>query len=196
MFVRFVRFVRKVFAYSSLISKFTFMSPYSIPGIVSATRLKVKTYTKDELMDTIRRTVSLMYNLDEKSVLSKNRKRELVIARHIMRYMARSLTKLSLKEIGQQFPGGGPSDHTTVIHSVRTTLDLMDTDPQLKAQVIDIRKTIEGGGIVIKGEKRFGLPECMRTKEKYYSARRPRTTVIVEREITMSESEKVMAKYL
>jgi hypothetical protein len=36
----------------------------------------------------------------------------------------------------------------------------------------------------------------MRTKEKYYSARRPRTTVIVEREITMAESEKVMAKYL
>lgn len=172
------------------------MSPYSIPGIVSATRLKVKTYTKDDLMDTIRRTVSSMYNLDEKSVLLKNRKRELVIARHIMRYMARSLTKLSLKEIGQHFPGGGAADHTTVMHSVRTTLDLMDTDPQLKAQVIDIRKTIEGGGIVIKGEKRFGLPECMRTKEKYYSARTPRTTVIVEREITMSESEKVISKYL
>jgi hypothetical protein len=172
------------------------MSPYSIPGIVSATRLKVKTYTKEELMEAIRRTVSNMYNLDAENVLRKNRKRELAIARHIMRYMARSLTKLSLKEIGEHFPGGGPADHTTVMHSVRTTLDLMDTDAQLKAQVIDIRKTIEGGGIVIKGERKAGLPECMRTKEKYYSARKQRTTVIVEREITMSESEKVMAKYL
>jgi hypothetical protein len=113
-----------------------------------------------------------------------------------MRYMARSLTKLSLKEIGQHFPGGGPADHTTIIHSVRTTLDLMDTDPQLKAQIIEIRKTIEGGGIVIKGERKASLPDCMKTKEKYYSARKQRTTVIVEREITMSESEKVMAKYL
>jgi hypothetical protein len=172
------------------------MSPYSIPGIVSATRLKVKTYTKDELVEAIRKSVIGMYNLEGKKVLSKSRKRELVIARHIMRYMARSLTKMSLKEIGQEFPGDGPADHTTIMHSVRTTLDLMDTDPQLKAQVIDMRKSIEGGGILIKGEKRSPIPECMKTREKYYSARRPRTTVIVEREITMAESEKVMAKYL
>lgn len=172
------------------------MSPYSIPGITTATRLKVKTYTKDELCEAIRRTVIRMYNLGDRKVFSKSRKRELVISRHIMRYMARSLTKLSLKEIGQMFPGEGPADHTTVMHSVRTTMDLMDTDPYLKAQVIDIRKTIEGGGLVLLGAKRVSFPDCMRLSKDLKRAKRERSTVIAPRETILSESEKVMQKYL
>lgn len=171
------------------------MSPYSIPGITTATRLKVKTYTKDELCAAILRTVVRTYNLGDKKVFSKSRKRELVISRHIMRYLARSLTKLSLTEIGEMFPGQVAADHTTVMHSVRTTMDLMDTDPYLKAQVIDMRKSIEGGGLVVIGEKRT-LPDCMKVKDKRKSAKNVRSTVIAQRDTILSESEKVMAKYL
>jgi hypothetical protein len=173
------------------------MSPYSIPGITSGLRLQVKTYTSDELVAAIKSTVITMYNLESKKIFSKSRKRELVMARHIMRYIARTLTKLSLTEIGEKFPGEDAADHTTVMHSVQTILDLMDTDLYLKAQIIEIRKSIEGGGIIIKGtEKPVSFPQCMRVNDKRRLNTRNVKKPVLQREVTMAESEKIMAKYL
>lgn len=55
-----------------------------------------------------------------------------VKARQIAMYLAKTLTALSLPEIGRRFGG---RDHTTVLHSVRKISGLIERDPVLAAQV-------------------------------------------------------------
>ena len=69
----------------------------------------------------------------------KTRKRAIVQARQLSMYLAKSLTKNSLKSIGKHFGG---RDHSTVIHSCQAVQDLMDTDQKFKEAVGDIQKKI------------------------------------------------------
>ncbi|MDR1172784.1 MAG: chromosomal replication initiator protein DnaA, partial [Bacteroidales bacterium] len=72
------------------------------------------------------------FHIDESSVLSNTRKREIVQARQVAMYFAKQLTKTSLKSIGAQL---GKKDHATVLHACRTVNDLMETDRRFKLQM-------------------------------------------------------------
>src|SRR3546814_18496658 len=76
--------------------------------------------------------VSDYFEIPVKSVKSKSRKREIVQARQISMYLAKSHTKASLKSIGQFFGG---RDHSTVIYACQTVDDLIDTDKKFKSWV-------------------------------------------------------------
>ena len=71
--------------------------------------------------------------------LSKTRKRQIVQARQIAMYMARTLLNCSLSTIGAEIGG---KDHATVLHACTTVNDLMTTDKTFKQYVADIEKML------------------------------------------------------
>ena len=72
---------------------------------------------------------------------AQSRKREYVEARQIAMLLCRELIKgLSLKKIGEAF---GDRDHSTVIYSCETALDLIDTDKQFKNKYIEIKRKLK-----------------------------------------------------
>ncbi len=58
--------------------------------------------------------VSKKHNINKRKILGKTRSQETVAARQIVMFLTRSLTNLSLKNIGRELGG---RDHSTVIHS-------------------------------------------------------------------------------
>lgn len=54
-------------------------------------------------------------------------------------YLIRTLTNLSLKEIGAEF---GDRNHSTVISSIKKIEDMIKTDPTMAATVRDITSNI------------------------------------------------------
>lgn len=58
-------------------------------------------------------------------LMSKSRKKEIAMGRHLFSHMARIYTNCSLVVIGE-FLGG--RDYTTVINSIRTAQNMIDTD--------------------------------------------------------------------
>ena len=58
--------------------------------------------------------VAKKHNMNKKKILGKTRNQETVAARQIVMFLTRSLTNLSLKNIGRELGG---RDHSTVIHS-------------------------------------------------------------------------------
>jgi chromosomal replication initiator protein len=65
-------------------------------------------------VEDILRVVTTRYNVRVSDLQSRKRTRSIVLPRQICRYLARSLTTLSLEEIGGYFGG---RDHSTVLHA-------------------------------------------------------------------------------
>jgi chromosomal replication initiator protein len=68
---------------------------------------------------------------------SPSRRRALVTARGVAMYLARSLTRLSLEQIGKYFGG---RDHTTVMYSCDKTAELLKSDPAIRHAVETLRQ--------------------------------------------------------
>ncbi|MCB9251339.1 MAG: chromosomal replication initiator protein DnaA [Flavobacteriales bacterium] len=100
----------------------------------------VKHSSREVSIDYIQKLVTEFYGLSVEQLKSKTRKREIVQARQISMYYAKSMTKASLKSIGTYFGG---RDHSTVIHACQTVNDLMDTDKKFKNDVEEIGKRIK-----------------------------------------------------
>jgi chromosomal replication initiator protein len=100
----------------------------------------VKQSNKEITIEYIQKIVSEYFELPSDMLKSKSRKRELVQARQISMYLAKSYTKASLKAIGSHFGG---RDHSTVIYACQTVDDLMETDKKFRAYVSDILKKIK-----------------------------------------------------
>ena len=100
----------------------------------------VKTSSKEITIDTIQKMVCEFFDVPYDKLLQKTRKREIVQARQITMFLAKSFTKNSLKTIGEHFGG---RDHTTVIHSCQTVKDLMDTDSLFKENVMELQQKVQ-----------------------------------------------------
>ena len=100
----------------------------------------IKTSTKEITIDTIQRMVCEYFDVSYDKLLQKTRKREIVQARQITMFLAKTFTKNSLKSIGEHFGG---RDHTTVIHSCQTVKDLMDTDNLFKESVMELQQKVQ-----------------------------------------------------
>lgn len=100
----------------------------------------VKTSTKELTIDAIQKLVCEYFNVPYDRLLEKTRKREIVQARQISMYLAKTFTKNSLKNIGEHFGG---RDHTTVIHSCQTVKDLMDTDSIFRENVVELTQKVQ-----------------------------------------------------
>ncbi len=100
----------------------------------------IKHSTKEISIEYIQKLVCEYFEIPVDAVKSKSRKREIVQARQISMYLAKSHTKASLKSIGQFFGG---RDHSTVIYACQTVDDLIDTDKKFKSWVQDIQKKLK-----------------------------------------------------
>ena len=100
----------------------------------------VKTAAREMTIENIQKLVCEYYHVPYERLLTKTRKREVVLARQITMYFAKKFTKQSLKTIGDHFGG---FDHTTVIHSCQTVENLMETDTEYKENLMEILQKVQ-----------------------------------------------------
>ncbi len=100
----------------------------------------IKNSSKEISIEYIQKLVCEYFEVPIEMVKSKTRKREIVQARQISMYLAKSHTKTSLKSIGVFFGG---RDHSTVIYACQTVEDLIETDKKFKSYVTDIQKKLK-----------------------------------------------------
>lgn len=93
-------------------------------------------------IDSINKVVAKHLNVSEDKLRDKTRKKEIVHARMIAIYLAKELTKNTLKSIGLHYGG---RDHTTVMHAIDTIATNIKKDMKLKQLIDTIRNEIELG---------------------------------------------------
>lgn len=79
------------------------------------------------------------YEISRDEILSRRRSQYIVRPRQIAIYLARTLTRASLPEIGTKLGG---LDHTTCLHAVRKVEELMASDPQIFETVEFLKKKL------------------------------------------------------
>lgn len=78
------------------------------------------------------------YNVKKSEMLSRDRHRYLVDPRHLIHHFLRKHTKLSLHRIGFMTM----RDHATVMHSMKTVKNWMESDPDFRDRVHIIQKDV------------------------------------------------------
>lgn len=84
--------------------------------------------------------ISKYFDISEKAIKAKTRKREVVQARHLAMYYCKKLTNKSLSTIGAEFGG---RDHSTVVHASKTVLNLQETDKDFRRFMEDIERLLK-----------------------------------------------------
>ena len=102
-------------------------------------RKAVRCENKPVTIDEIVTKVCAHYNLDERSIHTKTRKREIVQVRQIAMYLAKKHTDHSSSKIGQLI---GNRDHATVLHACKMVKDLVDVDKSFKTELEEIENSI------------------------------------------------------
>lgn len=92
-------------------------------------------------IDEILRTVSQTFHVNEAEIKGNSRTENIVHARHISMFLAKSLIpSMSLASIARAF---GKSDHTTVLHAEKKIRDLMDMDDTLRVQIEELTNELK-----------------------------------------------------
>lgn len=89
--------------------------------------------------ESIIRETARYFSLKEDDLRGQSRSKNTAMARQISMYLMRSLTNLSLKDIGAEFED---RNHTTVLSSIRKVEDLLSSDPGMAATIRDITSNI------------------------------------------------------
>ncbi|GIV83407.1 MAG: chromosomal replication initiator protein DnaA [Candidatus Roseilinea sp.] len=84
-------------------------------------------------------TVARFYNISVADMVSPSRSKELVQPRQIAMYLIRQETDASLPEIGSLLGG---RDHTTILHGVERIKDRLETEEQLRRDVMSVREQL------------------------------------------------------
>ena len=83
-------------------------------------------------IETIQKRVADHYQIRHSDMTSKRRPNNIAIPRQIAMYLARTLTKHSLQEIGEAFGG---RDHGTVIHACKAVDNMMEQDSSVRGAI-------------------------------------------------------------
>lgn len=97
---------------------------------------------KEVTPDVIQRTVADYYDLEVEKLASATRRRQVVLARQISMFLVKEYTDQSLKAIGRMFGG---RDHSTVLYSIKTVRDLMETNDEIKKALAELERKIRIG---------------------------------------------------
>lgn len=84
---------------------------------------------QDISLSSITNSVARHFRLRSADLRSNSRKQALVRARSLAMWLARRLTSMSMNQIGDHFGG---RDHSTVLHAVRKTSELIESDAMLR----------------------------------------------------------------
>ncbi len=96
--------------------------------------------TKDVTIESILAAVTTRFNVRLADLQSKKRSRSIALPRQVCMFLARTLTRHSLEEIGGYFGG---RDHSTVLHANKTIHRLRQRDPQPQAAIDRITQEIQ-----------------------------------------------------
>jgi chromosomal replication initiator protein len=108
------------------------VNAYALPGLKGEYKfINAKREYKSEYI--VMRTTGY-YGETLENVLKKGREREMVTIRHVICFLLRRYTSLSLKEVGNIFD----QDHTTIMNAVRNISNLIQTDDNVKKDVQNI----------------------------------------------------------
>ncbi|MEM1359008.1 MAG: chromosomal replication initiator protein DnaA, partial [Bacteroidota bacterium] len=99
----------------------------------------VSEINKEVTPEVIQRTVAEYYNLDVDKLASATRRRQVVLARQVSMFLVKEYTDQSLKAIGRMFGG---RDHSTVLYSIKTVKDLMETNDEIKKALSELERKI------------------------------------------------------
>ena len=99
------------------------------------------------LADTLRRAerisveqvldlVCRYYSVTDEALSSSSRKSTIAYPRQVAMYLARTETEASLQQIGAML---GNRDHTTILHGYEKIAGLVEIDPQLRRDVLEIK---------------------------------------------------------
>jgi chromosomal replication initiator protein len=83
-------------------------------------------------IETIQKRVADHFQIRHSDMTSKRRPNNIAIPRQAAMYLARTLTKHSLQEIGDAFGG---RDHGTVIHACKAVENMMEQDASMRGSV-------------------------------------------------------------
>jgi chromosomal replication initiator protein len=123
----------KVASYSTLTSK-----ALDLPTVEMLLQDVLMEQAQNQLtLETIQKRVADHFQIRHSDMTSKRRPNNIAIPRQIAMYLARTLTKHSLKEIGDAFGG---RDHGTVIHACKAVDNMMEQDSATRGSV-DFLKT-------------------------------------------------------
>ncbi len=89
--------------------------------------------------ESIIRETARYYSLKPEDLKGQSRAKNTAMARQVSMYLMRSLTNLSLKDIGAEYED---RNHATVLSSIRKVEDLLKTDPSMAGTVRDITSNI------------------------------------------------------
>jgi len=87
--------------------------------------------------------VSRFYGIETSDITGRSRTRKVTLPRQVCMYLSRKETKASLPQIGLAL---GNRDHTTVLHGYDKIATLIEEDPQLRQEVMTIRKRLYSNG--------------------------------------------------
>jgi chromosomal replication initiator protein len=79
------------------------------------------------------------FDVTRESLLARDRRPAVAMARQVAMYLARELTEHSLPEIGR---GVGDRNHTTVLHAVNRVSAAIRTDPAVRKAVDNLRRRL------------------------------------------------------
>jgi len=89
-------------------------------------------------IDRVQKLVCEFFGIDQDRLQEKTKKREIVQVRQIAMYFCRELD-YTHKSIGLQFGG---RDHSTVVHAIKSVNNLIETDPNYRNRVDEIRRQV------------------------------------------------------
>ncbi len=88
--------------------------------------------------DVILEETAKFYGISKETILTTSRKANIILARQVSMYIIRSMTNLSLPEIGKIYD----MHHTTVMHSIDKIENALKTDKALADVIKDIKANI------------------------------------------------------
>jgi chromosomal replication initiator protein len=91
---------------------------------------------------SIKKAVATFYGISVEEMISRRRSRNISFPRQIAMYLIRELTDFSLPKIGSSFGG---KDHTTVMHACDKIAIGIQTNPEIKQVVNQIKESLETG---------------------------------------------------
>lgn len=109
--------------------------PISLSEVKSLIKNNAKPSKPVSIKDIVK-TVTTFYNLDERFIYEKTRRKEVVKPRQVLMYLLREDFNISYPLIGQKLGG---RDHTTVIHSCEKIKTDIKTDLLLLQEIEQIR---------------------------------------------------------
>ena len=126
--------VKRLTAYKEILNDV--ITPESVKRAIADV---IRTGTYIPKPEIIIRETARYFGLDEKDIRGQNRAKNTATARQISMYLMRSLTNLSLKDIGAEYED---RNHSTVLTSIRKIEDLLTVDPDMASTIRDITSNI------------------------------------------------------